>query len=199
MGPGGPGICTAGSYGCPGSEKFPGRVLEGGKRGSGENHYFPSQEEAVESVDRFLPDHVSAEVAEEPDVLQGRRKHHRAMCLTCDEGGGGEAAPGSVLGRLQEHCVVCALRKALQSDPRVLCVHNQLLWNKRGRQVDGSDRHMIERSWEGKPKPTARSVGIATATVCSPFPKKDCIEPTGREDSSCVRLRPLLPHRCTLA
>lgn len=47
--------------------------------------------------------------------------------LTCGEGGGGEAAPLGVLGRLQEDCVVGALRQALQADPRVLRVHDQLL------------------------------------------------------------------------
>lgn len=53
-----------------------------------------------------------------------RMREHPAPCGEC---GGGDAAPRSVLGCLQEHSVVCALGQALQSDPRVLCIHNQLL------------------------------------------------------------------------
>lgn len=69
--------------------------------------------------------------AEGPEVTQGRsRQESGSQSLTCGEGGGGEAAPLGILGRLQEHCVVCALRQALQPDPRVLCIHDQLLWNE---------------------------------------------------------------------
>lgn len=60
--------------------------------------------------------------------MQGRRRRQGGgASLTCGEGSGGDAASCSVLGRLQEHRVVCALGQALQSDPRVLRVHNQLL------------------------------------------------------------------------
>lgn len=65
-----------------------------------------------------------------PEVTQGRRQESGSQSLTCGEGDGGEAAPLGILGRLQEHRVVCALRQALQPDPRVLCVHDQLLQNE---------------------------------------------------------------------
>lgn len=48
--------------------------------------------------------------------------------LTCGEGSGDEAAPHGVLGSLQAHGVLCGLRKPLQADPRVLGIHNQLLY-----------------------------------------------------------------------
>lgn len=50
------------------------------------------------------------------------------VSLTCGEGSGDEAAPHGVLGSLQAHGVLCGLRKPLQADPRVLGIHNQLLY-----------------------------------------------------------------------
>lgn len=83
--------------------------------------------------DGLLPGQVSAEAAEEPNALQGRkRRQGGGASLTCGEGSGGDAAPLRVLGRLQEHRVVCALRQALQSDPCVLRIHNQLLQDEPG-------------------------------------------------------------------
>lgn len=80
--------------------------------------------------------------------MQGRRRRQGGgPSLTCGEGGGGDAAPRSVLGRLQEHRVVCALGQALQSDPRVLRVHNQLLKDEPG---EGGGRWLTEGSpWRG--------------------------------------------------
>lgn len=101
---------------------------------------------------RFLPDQAPENLLKSQTSCREEGSVTRVASLTCGEGGGGEAAPGGILGCLQEHCVVCALRQTLQSDPRVLCIHDQLLWNKPGRQVEGSDQHSVERSWEGKPR-----------------------------------------------
>lgn len=64
--------------------------------------------------------------------FQGHEHHlrlaYQAWVLTCGEGGGDEAAPHGVLGSLQAHCVLGGLRKTLQADPRVLSIHNQLLY-----------------------------------------------------------------------
>lgn len=82
--------------------------------------------------------------------------------LTCGEGGGDGAAPHGVLGSLQAHGVLCGLRKPLQADPRVLGIHNQLLYmGPRRRQTpratdeksDGEPKEQVRR--EGKPQTTA--------------------------------------------
>lgn len=67
--------------------------------------------------------------------LQGHGHHlclaYEVWVLTCGEGGGDEAAPHGVLGSLQAHGVLSGLRKTLQADPRVLSIHNQLLYTNR--------------------------------------------------------------------
>lgn len=86
----------------------------------------------------LLPGQVSAEAAEEPNAMQERRRWQGGgTSLTCDKGSGGDAAPLRVLGCLQEHRVVCALRQTFQSDPRVLCIHNQLLQDEPGEGSGG--------------------------------------------------------------
>lgn len=130
-----------------------------------------SGERQSSSSDRLLPGQVPAEAAQEPDVTQGRRRQQSAgQSLTCGEGGGGEAAPRRVLGSLQEHCVVCALRQALQSDPRVLCIHNQLLWNGGAAGVG---------TGEEKAAPVA-----SRAPVFLSSHNKEKMEPMSREDSA---------------
>lgn len=106
--------------------------------------------------------------------------------LTCGEGGGGDAAPLGILGRLQEDCVVGALRQALQSDPRVLRVHNQLL---RSEGVGGDGRVGPARNVghrEGESHPTAGEVSIAVATLIPSIHNGEKTEPIGRQDS-CYR------------
>lgn len=156
VGAGGPGLCTAGSCGCLGSERFLAGPWKAGVEGI---IIILCRKRQLSFSDGLLPGQVSAEAAEEPDATQGRRRHQGGRkSLTCGEGGGGDAAPLGVLGRLQEHRVVCALRQALQSYPRVLRIHNQLLWDKRRREVERAEQRGHRGGQWGREVQTPRSV-----------------------------------------
>lgn len=101
--------------------------------------------------------------------------------LTCGEGRGGDAAPGRVPGRLQEHRVVRALRQALQSDPRVLRLHDQLL---REEPEEGGRREGWDGGVEaGSDGPSASRASVAVAVALPSSLNKEKVEPIGRGDS----------------
>lgn len=81
----------------------------------------------------------------------GRRRHQSdSKSLTCGEGSRGKAAPCGILSCLQEHCVVCVLWQALQSDPRVLSIHNQLLQRARIKKAGGGGTVNLHYGTVGK-------------------------------------------------
>lgn len=130
-----------------------------GKWESGRN-IFLLRKRQLSFFDRTLPGQVSAESKRSQrhaawGAAQWRSVSPVAVSLTCGECGGGDAAPRSVLGCLQEHSVVCALGQALQSDPRVLCIHNQLLQEEPEEGGAGSDRLSTERGGEGESRSRA--------------------------------------------
>lgn len=77
-----------------------------------------------------------------------RRPQSVSKSLTCGKDSRGEAAPCGLLSCLQEHCVVCVLRQALQSDPGVLSIHNQLLQRARITEAGGGCQLAIWDSME---------------------------------------------------
>lgn len=118
----------------------------------------------------------------------GRRRYQSdSKSLTCGEDSRGKAASCGILSCLQEHCVVCVLWQALQSDPRVLSIHNQLLQRTRIKKAGGGGTINLHYG----------TVGKLGQQCCLLYPTVRRKLPMGGRGAAPTWGLGLLSHKCT--